>query len=173
MEIYNKLMENVEKFLHEPGKIDYYMGMLEKSTGIKRMYIAKVGMVLFLVYMIFGYFAQLICNFAGFVYPAYVSIKALESPDKRDDTRWLTYWVVFAFFSVIEFFSDFIFSWFPFYWLAKIVFLVWCYLPTERNGSDYVYFNVIRPYFLKGSPGLDNLASRLYKDAKNAISKDE
>ncbi|KAI7697624.1 Receptor expression-enhancing protein 5 [Sarcoptes scabiei] len=116
MEIYNKLMENVEKFLHEP---------------------------------------------------------ALESPDKRDDTRWLTYWVVFAFFSVIEFFSDFIFSWFPFYWLAKIVFLVWCYLPTERNGSDYVYFNVIRPYFLKGSPGLDNLASRLYKDAKNAISKDE
>lgn len=51
---------------------------------------------------------------------AITSINALESRDKNDDTKWLTYWVVFAFFSTIEFFSDIIFSWFPFYWLAKV-----------------------------------------------------
>ena len=39
---------------------------------------------------------------------------------KEDDTKWLTYWVVFALFSVFEFFSDFIFSWFPLYWLVKV-----------------------------------------------------
>ena len=50
----------------------------------------------------------------------YISIKALESVNKDDDTKWLTYWVVFALFSVVEFFSDIIFSWFPFYWLVKV-----------------------------------------------------
>ncbi|OTF69741.1 receptor expression-enhancing 1-like protein, partial [Euroglyphus maynei] len=165
-EIYNKTMTEIEKFLHQPGtKVDNYMEMIEKSTGIKRMYIAKGVMVFFMIYMIFGYFAQLICNFVGFVYPAYVSIKALESSAKDDDTRWLTYWVVFASFSVIEFFSDFIFSWFPFYWLAKVLFLVWCYLPMERNGSDYVYTKIIRPIFQKNTSSIDNLAKRVIKEA--------
>ena len=41
-EIYQKTMDEVEKFLHQPGsKVDVYMEMIEKSTGIKRMYIAK------------------------------------------------------------------------------------------------------------------------------------
>ena len=40
-----------------------------------------------------------------FLYPAYWSIKALETSDVKDDRKWLTYWVVFAFFSVLEYFS--------------------------------------------------------------------
>lgn len=46
--------------------------------------------------------------------------KAIDSEDKDDDTQWLTYWVVFAFFSVIEFFTDTVLSWMPFYFLLKV-----------------------------------------------------
>lgn len=54
-------------------------------------------------------------------------LQALESTRKDDDTRWLTYWVVFALFSVFEFFSDLLLSWFPFYWLAKV------YMSIDNN----------------------------------------
>lgn len=60
------------------------------------------------------------CNTLGFLYPAYVSVHAIESKTKEDDTKWLTYWVVFALFSVFEYFSDLIVRWFPLYWLVKV-----------------------------------------------------
>jgi hypothetical protein len=69
-------------------------------------------------------------NLVGFVYPAYASFKAIESADKEDDKQWsaarvwraglarmltrlcgpprLTYWVVFSFLTVIEYFSSWI-----------------------------------------------------------------
>ncbi|KAF7486275.1 Hypothetical predicted protein [Marmota monax] len=48
-------------------------------------------------------------------------MKAIESPNKDDDTQWLTYWVVYGVFSIAEFFSDLFLSWFPFYYMLKIV----------------------------------------------------
>ena len=52
------------------------------------------------------------------------SIKALETSSKSDDTQWLMYWVVFSCFSVLEFFSDALVGWVPFYWLVKVIILV-------------------------------------------------
>lgn len=57
-------------------------------------------------------------------------MKALETRAKDDDTKWLTYWVVFALFTIVEFFADFIVSWFPVYWLLKVI-----------NLSFYIYIN--------------------------------
>uniref|UniRef100_A0A8D8TQ30 Receptor expression-enhancing protein 6 n=1 Tax=Cacopsylla melanoneura TaxID=428564 RepID=A0A8D8TQ30_9HEMI len=34
--------------------------------------------------------AQVICSLIGFAYPAYKSMKAIESEDKKDDTKWLS-----------------------------------------------------------------------------------
>ena len=49
-----------------------------------------------------------------------ISIKAIESYKKDDDTQWLTYWVVYGYFSIVEFFSDIFLSWFPFYYAGKV-----------------------------------------------------
>lgn len=51
-------------------------------------------------------------------------MKAIESPNKDDDTQWLTYWVVYGVFSIAEFFSDLFLSWFPFYYMLKVQWLL-------------------------------------------------
>jgi len=48
------------------------------------------------------------------------SVKAIESADKDDDTKWLTYWVVYSVFSLIEFFANILLSWIPLYWFLKV-----------------------------------------------------
>lgn len=52
--------------------------------------------------------------------PVSLRVKAIESPSKEDDTKWLTYWVVYGVFSLGEFFSDIFLYWFPFYYAFKV-----------------------------------------------------
>jgi len=168
---YQQFTEKLDSFLQEKNKVTELLEKAEKATGVRRLYIAQ-GIIGFVaLYMIIGHFAALICNLVGFVYPAYASIKALESREKDDDTKWLTYWVVFAFFSTIEFFSDIIFSWFPLYWLVKVVFLVWCFLPIQGNGSAVIYSRVIRPVFIKNRGQIDAAAEKVAGLAGKAMDK--
>ncbi|GIY55931.1 receptor expression-enhancing protein [Caerostris extrusa] len=66
------------------------------------------------------YYILFIC--IGILYPAYCSLFALQTPDKKDDNLWLIYWVVFAVFNVFEILTDFVFSWLPFYPVLKPIF---------------------------------------------------
>lgn len=68
----------------------------------------------------FGAAAQFLCNLIAVGYPAYISLKALETSTKDDDTKWLTYWVLYAIFSVLEFFTGYLSVIIPFYYLWKV-----------------------------------------------------
>lgn len=77
-------------------------------------------------YLLIGYGTLLLSNLIGFLYPAYASIKAVESSGKDDDTKWLTYWVVFSFITLIEFPAEIILQWIPFYSLIKVIYELLC-----------------------------------------------
>lgn len=59
--------------------------------------------------------------------------QAIRSTSKDDDTQWLTYWTVFAFFSVIDFFSEPIMDALPLYWLVKYV----KHTPIEFDKNEF------------------------------------
>ena len=95
-----------------------------------------------------GFCGSLLVSLVGFLYPAYRSFKALESEDKDDDTQWLTYWVVYAFFTVFDGMTAWILDLMPFYFLVKLVLMIWMFWPTT-NGASTIYTVVLRPFLVK------------------------
>jgi receptor expression-enhancing protein 5/6 len=167
----NAFLEKLDKKLQEKNKLSDLLELAEQKTGLKRLYIVSGAVGFLALWLIFGYGAQLLCNFIGFLYPAYCSVKAIESPPRDDDTKWLMYWVVFSLFSVVEFFSDILLNWFPLYWLAKCLFLLWCFLPFAGNGTNVIYNRVVRPLFLKHQGQVDNLLNKVGSAAQNIATK--
>ncbi|KAH8909015.1 hypothetical protein BR93DRAFT_521884 [Coniochaeta sp. PMI_546] len=116
---------------------------LERQTGVPKTY-AVIGLVtLYFFFIVFNLGGQLLTNFAGFVIPGYYSLEALFTTSKHDDTQWLTYWVVFALFTVIESLISVVY-WFPFYYTFKFVFLLWLSLPAFK-GADLIFRSFLSP----------------------------
>lgn len=171
MPSFEDLLTHCEKIATTlPPPLKTVLDRAEKTTKLPRAKIIAGSLVVVALYMVFGYFAAFICNFVGFVLPAYWSMTAIESSNKEDDTKWLTYWVVFAAFTCVDFFSDAIFTYFPFYWVAKVVFLAWCFAPIKENGSHKIYHKILRPYFLKNQGVIDK-AMRQGTDVVNNLVK--
>ena len=154
------IRDRVETILNdETTPLGKYAALAEQKTKVKRLHLAAGVAGFILIYLAFGYGAQLLCNLVGFVYPAYASMKALETKTADDDKKWLTYWVVFAAFSLVEFFGDMLLGWVPFYWLCKCFVFVWLMIPGSYNGSLTLYERVIRPFFLKNQSQFDKVVN--------------
>ena len=68
--------------------------------------------------------------------------------------KWLVYWVVFAFFSLIESFIDFLLYWIPFYYAFKLAFLLWAMLP-QTKGAKFLYDSFLKDFLKKNESRID------------------
>ena len=69
------------------------------------------------------------------------------------------YWIVFALFTTLETFLDIFFSWFPFYYEIKILFILWVLSPATR-GSSLLYKKVVHPMLISREKDIDDLIEK-------------
>ena len=152
--LWHRVEEMVDRFDRQLDHYDFMRSLSAKCDVTKpRLAMAMLGSCAsFLVLGLFTsgvrWASALFCNVAGFAFPAYLSLKALESELAEDHqllTQWLTYWVIYGFLLVIENFSGTLTAWIPFYYAFKLGFLAWLFMPTS-NGGAFMYHHYISPF---------------------------
>lgn len=83
-------------------------------------------------------------NIIGLLYPMYATMKALRSVNTNDDTHWLTYWLIYSIVHNADPFIDALHHFVPFFYVLKLLFYVWCFLP-QTKGASLVYAWLIAP----------------------------
>jgi len=126
----------------------------EDATKIPKEYLVLSGGFAFFTLLFFGIGASSVSSIIGFVYPAYKSLQAIGTKIKNDDTQWLIYWIVFAFFTTIESFTDTLLYWIPFYFAFKMAFLLWAMLP-QTKGAKFLYDKVLEDFLKKNESRID------------------
>lgn len=138
-------MGKIREICERNPMLDNLLTTASSAAGVKKEYMALGSMAFpFLLLLMMGG-AHFIVDLVAYLYPAYASVRAIESESTEDDTQWLTYWLVFSLFKLIEGVADSVLQYIPFYFIAKIVFLVWCFYPGIE-GAKVVYEFAIRPY---------------------------
>lgn len=166
---FNSVQDKVSKLLHEKNAVTNVLEIAETKTKVKREYIVY-GIIGFLAfYLIVGWGNDFLCNLIGFLYPAYASVKAIESHVTDDDTKWLMYWTCYAFFGILEFFGDQLLFWIPFYSLTKCLFLIWLMVPGKNGGTYLIYNKILKVFVLKHQDRIDSAINK-GRDEINKIS---
>ncbi|KAL3783504.1 hypothetical protein ACHAWO_009722 [Cyclotella atomus] len=137
---------------------------LEDKTNVPKEYFVLGGGFLLSIAFLSGIGTQPLCLVIGFLFPAFKSVRAMETHNSSEVTQWLVYWVVYAFFSVIEIFVDTLVYWIPFYFRFKLGFLMWAMLPQTR-GAKYLYDNFLKDFLVKSSSKIDTAVQKA-KDLK-------
>merc|ERR1711959_455310 len=159
-------VERIEAFL---DKIEA-LQTLQDKTGIKKLYLAAGVALVVTIIIFFGFGAGLLCNFVGFVYPAYASFKSLEANDVNEDRLWLTYWVVYSCFCLIEGFLEYVLFWVPFYHPIKLAFLFFLFLP-QTKGAMKLYEQILRPALKPYVTMIDGAAGEAIAKVQGAATK--
>mmetsp|Transcript_10558 Transcript_10558/g.29599 ORF Transcript_10558/g.29599 Transcript_10558/m.29599 type:complete len:202 (+) Transcript_10558:118-723(+) len=158
----------VDKYLSEIDSLNVFekqFQQLAQKPQVKKAHIL-LGLIAFIFFLVLlNVWAAGFTTFVGFLYPAYWSIRALQTRDSKDDSQWLTYWVVFSFLIVIENAMGDWMEGVPLYYPAKFILIVWLMYPGTR-GAEFVFHNVI-----KAIPFLHFEEKSFSKGFSDALSK--
>lgn len=95
---------------------------------------------------------SLLCEYVGyvfvFVFGTFNSVRAIETKGGDDDRQWLTFWIIYFIFTIIERLSSVLLSQVPAYYELKLCIIVWLFPPFY--GARWLYvvvhkvFNKVR-----------------------------
>lgn len=114
---------------------------LERKVGVPKTRLVAGSVALVLGYGLLQLAAAMVISVIVFGYPAFMTIRAMESGSKAEHSLWLAYWVTAAAFQMLEAFTmGGLAHIVPFYVFLKIFFHMWLYLPVTQ--VLFILFNV-------------------------------
>jgi len=139
----DQVRHRMEIFDKEARKIPY-LSVISDKTHIPPAYFLLAFLAIAIFFLIMGIGSALISRLIGVAYPLYKSIKALETKRENEDKMWLTYWTVYGLFVVVDEFAEPLLIFIPFYFFAKVCFMIWLYNPAT-NGALVLYTIFFKP----------------------------
>ncbi|XP_055706978.1 uncharacterized protein LOC129804027 isoform X3 [Phlebotomus papatasi] len=104
--------------------------------------------------MLSAFVSRMVILLFGTLYPAYASYKAVRTKNVKEYVKWMMYWIVYAFFTCIETFTDIFLSWFPFYYEVKVILVIWLLSPATK-GSSTLYRKFVHPMLTRREHEID------------------
>uniref|UniRef100_A0A1I8PVD1 Receptor expression-enhancing protein n=2 Tax=Stomoxys calcitrans TaxID=35570 RepID=A0A1I8PVD1_STOCA len=104
----------------------------------------------------------------GTLYPAYASYKAVRTKNVKEYVKWMMYWIVYAFFTCTETFTDIFLSWFPFYYEVKVVIVLWLLSPATK-GSSTLYRKFVHPMLTRREQEIDEYLNQAKERGYSAV----
>jgi len=152
----DKVIETVEPYVQKaddmiakyPSLTQYEkFKELEEKTGYSKVYFFAASFSLAVVLILVTGGMKLASNLIGFLYPAYMSFKALEGGKSMDGdaTQWMTYWIIFCSINLMEDTFAFIPKMISFYYSIKVLLTIWLYHP-KTTGAQLIYTSGLKPY---------------------------
>ena len=138
--------------------------LISEKTGVDGKIISSI-LLISSIFCFINLFSKYITCLVGVTLPTYWSIKAIESEDYNDEKQWLTYWTIFGLFTLLDQFANFILKIFPFYFIVKNIFLIWCFMPNTM-GALFIYNKFVAPYFKKYEDKIDKAIEKFIREGK-------
>ena len=121
--------------------------------------------------MLLGYYTALpLITAVSVALPCYGTFKALQSKSEAALTRHLSYWLIFALVTTVEFFLDTVGAFLPFYYEAKLAFFLW--LVLERTDGASKLYAKMEPLLKTYEPEVDKAIASGLAYAKNVKIED-
>lgn len=164
-------MEYVEKYIG-PLKFEA-LDQLESLKFIEQKYKVKPSAVLLIAFAVLILLSpflnthNILASIVCYLIPAYLSFVALESTDKEDDIRYLTYWIIFSLVEVSTPLFKLFFNKFMFMSIRVLVTVV--LLHPLSNIASTIYNNFVRPFLAQHEKQIDEKLEELAKEGKKKL----
>ena len=155
---FNKIIDGIGKDLDKFKPVHDISSKLGLKPG--HIGLGIFGIIFFLV--LSGIFGEFITSIFGFLYPAYMSCKALEHEESssKSTEKWLTYWVVFSSLLLADISFGFFLQFIPFYYIFKLLLTMWLFYP-KSNGAHVIYSKFIRPWLKSHEAQIDAISEKV------------
>ncbi len=152
----NKNDEESKKEMEEYSKLNHRSNLKDKEK-IKIENEIKFLLIMYsisLIMLILRIIPKIVCNFCIFLFPFLETNKILLEEEKISNNykKWILYWLLYAFFIIIDDIAILIKEIFPFYYLIKFFIFSWLALPNFE-GCEFILEN----YFLDFIQKIKNL----------------